>query len=367
MARSKQNSEYVNDKNYMRSCINIARRGSGCTSENPSVGCVIVKDGVIIARARTSNGGRPHAEAIAIKIAGEKAWGATLYVTLEPCAHHGETPPCVNAILSSGIKRVVIGVQDPDPRTAGQSILKLKNAEIEVQEGVLETECKKLHAGFISRVTKNRPYVTLKVACTLDGKIACANGESQWITGELARRHTHLLRSRNNAILVGANTAIYDDPALTTRLSGFHHNVTRVVLDRKLRIKPNSKLVSTAKKVPILVFHEVGSTKNLEKEGVIIEKTECSDIETILKNLASRGINNLLIEGGAKIYASFFKSGLFDELVIYRAPTILGGDSKPVVSDLNIDTLAKRIDLHHVDTKKLGQDKVEIYKTKRDS
>ncbi len=352
------------DINNMRAAINMARRGIGRTAENPSVGCVIVKDGTVIARSRTADGGRPHAEPQAIDRAGDKAIGATLYVTLEPCANHGKTPPCVDAVIKSGVKRVVIGMTDPNPETNGASVQRLKNAGLEAVTDILKSECEDIHRGFISRITRARPYVTLKCAATIDGKIACASGESKWITGINARRHVHALRSKHDAIMVGIHTALHDDPMLNARLDGLNHTITRIVMDRELRINPDSRLVQSANQFPLLVLHENGNPDSLIKAGAQTIKTDCGNIPAVLKLLAQQGINNLMIEGGAKLQSSFLKAGCFDEILLYRAPTLLGEPAKSVVSDLNIDTLAKRLDLHRIAYRSLGEDTLEIYKNK---
>ena len=353
-----------NDIHYMRSAINMGRRGIGRTGENPSVGCVIVKNDAIISRARTADNGRPHAESQALKLAGDRARGATLYVTLEPCAHHGNTPPCVDAILSSGVARVVVGLVDSDPRTAGQSIRKMKDAGIDVEINVLKEECEELHRGFISRVIKKRPFVTLKCACTLDGKIALSSGESKWITGSLARGHVHLNRLRHDAILVGVDTALHDNPMLTTRIDGVSHDVKRVILDRNLRINVDSKLVQSAEEFPVIVLYENGNPEPLLNAGVQAEKINCLDLVSVLEFLAESGVNNLFVEGGSKIHTAFLRADAFDELMIYRAPTILGASAKSVVSDMDIDTLSQRLDLMRIDTRQLGRDTFELYKRK---
>lgn len=350
------------DIHYMRAAMNMARRGIGRTAENPSVGCVIVKDGVVLAMSRTADGGRPHAEPIALAKAKESAKGATLYVTLEPCAHHGKTPPCVDAIIAAGIKRVVIGIADPDPRTGGASIEKMKNVNIQVECNVLHKECLDLHSGFISRIVNKRPYVTLKAGCTLDGKIACANGESKWITGDLARKHVHHIRAKHDAILTGINTVLYDDPMLTSRVNGVDHKIMRVVLDRHLRIKKSSNLVQSAKQFPLLVLHECEPDQELINLGVKLHQVDCDNLVSVLGFLASEGVNNLLVEGGAQVQTSFLRAECFDELLIYRAPTILGQDAKPVVSDMNIDTLTQRLDLQRIHLGAIGNDIMEIYK-----
>lgn len=357
----------VNDGNYMKAAIALARTGLGRTASNPSVGCVIVKNGILIARARTADSGRPHAETIALANAGDQAKGATLYVTLEPCAHHGETPPCVDAIIKSGVTRVVIGITDPDPRVSGQSIEKLEQAEIKVSYGVLENECANVHKSFFTRINKKRPYITLKTACTLDGRTACASGESQWITSPLARRHVHALRATYDAILVGAGTVEADDPNLTTRLGGVEHKSVRIVLDPNMRTSVNSKLAQTAKDIPLWIFYEQKSDTydGLVQAGAeLLETPSCKDLETVLNVIASKGINLLLVEGGATIHGSFIKAGLYDELMIYRAPSLLDETAKPLISGLQIDKLSQKSNFTRIETRKLGVDVLEIYERK---
>ncbi len=355
------------DLHYMRSALALARRGIGRAAPNPSVGCVIVKNNIVISRARTADLGRPHAEFLALEEAGGKAAGATLYVTLEPCTHHGRTPPCVDSIINAKIKRVVIGILDQNPQVCGQSIGKLTDAGIEVTQGVLEDECAEINAGFFSSIEKGRPYVTLKTACTLDGKIALGSGESQWITGELSRRHVHLLRSRHDAILVGIGTVLEDDPMLSTRLDGLNHNPVRVVLDSHLKMPLESILLKTAYALRLWIFHEDGceNEPSLIAGGAILHQCDTHDLGKVLELLAKQGVTRVLVEGGAQVHVSFLKQGLFDELVVYRAPTFLGKDAKSVSGDLNIDTLAGRYDFERTDIQKLGDDMLEIYKPKR--
>ncbi len=354
------------DIHHMKSAIAMARRGIGRTAENPSVGCVIVKDGCIIARARTSDGGRPHAERGALEQVGEAARGATLYVTLDPCTHHGQTPPCTDAIIQAGVKRVVIGAADVDPRVHGKSVKTLQDAGIEVTTDVLSEECRSVNIGFFTRIEQSRPYITLKTACTLDGKIATRSGQSKWITGELARKSVHQLRSRHDAILVGIETVIADDPALTTRLDGIEHKSARIVLDTDLRTPVNSQLVKTAKQAPVHIFYTQTSNSHdpLIEAGASLHKVPKHDLGSVLECLADIGTNRLLVEGGASVHTSFLKQGLFDELHLYRAPTCLGADGLSVINAMNITELANRLDLQCVERKTLGQDCFEIYKVK---
>lgn len=351
------------DIHHMKSALSLARRGLGRVWPNPSVGCVIVQDDCVIARARTADGGRPHAETQGLEQVGTLK-GATLYVTLEPCTHHGQTAPCVEAIIAAGVARVVIGTQDVDPRVSGKSVALLEAAGIKVTQGVLEDECRALNIGFIKRITENRPFVTLKMACTLDGKIACASGESQWITGDIARRHTHQVRSRHDAILIGCGTALADDPALSTRLDGVVHTPVRVVLDSNLRISPDSQLVCTAKDVSLWVFGK-GTGEQvfaLKQQGVAIHPCDPHDLILVLELLAKQGITRVLVEGGAETHASFLRQNLCDELLIYRAPTMLGGDCKSMVGTLDIETLAQRHDFVRCSSRILGADVLERYK-----
>tara|TARA_R110001592_G_scaffold79054_1_gene236708 strand:- start:38432 stop:39517 length:1086 start_codon:yes stop_codon:yes gene_type:complete len=354
------------DIHYMRSALALAQRGIGRTAPNPSVGCVIVKDGHVIARARTADLGRPHAEFLALEQAGAKAKGATLYVTLEPCTHHGRTPPCVEAIIQAKVKKVVIGALDANLQVHGQAKEILENAGIEVVQGVLEHECVEMNAGFFSCIQKNRPYVTLKTACTLDGKIALSSGESQWITGDLARKHAHLLRARHDAILVGVGTVLQDNPMLSTRLGGLDHNPVRVVLDTHLQTPLDSILLKTAYAIRLWIFHsdEGENVSSLIAGGAALHQCDPHDLKTVLAVLATRGITRVLVEGGAKVHASFLKQGLFDELVVYRAPTVLGGDAKNASGDLNIESLAARYDFERVHMQTLGDDVLEQYKPK---
>jgi diaminohydroxyphosphoribosylaminopyrimidine deaminase/5-amino-6-(5-phosphoribosylamino)uracil reductase len=315
----------------MRHALMLADQGIGRTAPNPSVGCVIVSvDGRVVGRGRSGDGGRPHAETIALAQAGEAARGATAYVTLEPCAHHGQTPPCAEALVKAGVARVVVALEDPDPRVAGKGFAILRAAGIEIVTGMLKKQAAALHAGFLSRIEKNRPLVTLKIAQSLDGKTAAASGHSKWITGEEARRFGHLLRARNDAILVGVETALADDPDLTCRLPGLEkYSPLRVVLDSRLRLPQSAKLVQTARQTPTLLFTSHDGGGALAAQGVEVVKLARDtrgrpDIAAVLAELARRGINDLLVEGGATVHAAFLDRGLADRLEIFTAPILLG-------------------------------------------
>ena len=354
------------DIHYMKAAIAQARLGVGLTAENPSVGCVIVKSGVVLGAAHTSKGGRPHAETNALEMAGGEAKGATLYVTLEPCTHQGQTPPCTDAIIKAGIKRVVIGASDVDPRVSGKSKEILENEGVEVVSGVLEENCAEVIRGFILRITQNRPFVTLKIACSLDGKIALSNGQSKWITGQQARRHAHLVRSKVDSILVGIGTVQADNPELTVRLDGVEDNVARVILDSTVRIDPQSNLVVGAKDISTHLFYseETAGLSAVSGAGIIPHKVELGDLVSVLNVLAKEGYSNLLVEGGESVHASFLKAGLCDELLIYRAPCVLGDDALGAFGDLTIDDLEQKFGFEKIETRQLGKDVLESYRPK---
>jgi diaminohydroxyphosphoribosylaminopyrimidine deaminase/5-amino-6-(5-phosphoribosylamino)uracil reductase len=324
------------DQRWMRTAIDLAAQGLGATWPNPSVGCVLVKDGRLIARAVTASGGRPHAETEALRLAGQAAQGCTAYVSLEPCAHVGRTPPCADALLAAGVARVVVACLDPDPRVSGRGVRRLRSAGIEVTEGVLRQEAERDHAGFFSRVRRGRPMVSLKLATSLDGRIATATGESQWITGPDARAYGHHLRATHDAIMVGSGTGLADDPTLTCRLPGLGaRSPVRVILDARLRLSPAATLATTAWQVPTWLFtspdHDRAAARTLINQGVRIEQVPAAAtggvaLVPVLARLAERGITRLLVEGGAVLAASLMREQLVDRLHFLRAPLLIGGD-----------------------------------------
>ncbi len=342
---------------YMQVALNWARRGVGHVAPNPAVGCVLVKNGVIIAAAHTACGGRPHAETIALEKAGYAAKGATAYVTLEPCAHHGQTPPCAQALIDAGVAGVVVACGDHDPRVSGRGVQMLRDTGIEVIENVLEAQALSLNAGFFMRINAGRPFVTLKMAISADGKIG-VRGERTQISGDLAGRHMHLQRSLHDAILVGVNTARVDNPLLSTRMSGHSHVMTRVLLDAKLDLPLDCALVGSAQNDPVLVFYasgDVDKIKTLEQAGVGLIRQDPHDLKTVLRILAERGVTRLLVEGGARIHDSFIKRGLVDEVQVCKSPMIIGENGLDMVDV----SLLKRIKLQHM--RVLGDDIVEFY------
>lgn len=355
----------------MRAALALARRSLGRTWPNPAVGCVIVKDGRVVARGRTQEGGRPHAEADALLQAGSRARGATVYVTLEPCSHHGRTPPCADALVGAGVARVVSALEDPDPRVKGQGHARLKAAGITVEVGEGGKEAAEVNAGFLMRVTEGRPLFRLKLASSLDGRIATASGESKWITGEAARSDGQRLRATHDAILVGAGTVTADDPELTCRLPGLGaRSPVRVVLASKAGIAPTSRLATTARQVPVWVLctsaASAASREILQKDGVEVIEVAAGgdgrvDIAAAARALGQRGLTRVLIEGGGQIAAAFLKAGLIDRIQSYRAGLILGGDGRSAVGELGFDRLDFAPRFRLVSARSLHGDTVESW------
>ncbi len=332
------------DQHFLDHAIRMGAQGMGRTWPNPSVGCVLVKDGQLLAAARSADGGRPHAETQALAIAGAAARGATAYVSLEPCAHHGGTPPCAQALIDAGIARVVIATTDPDPRVSGKGMAMLDDAGIAVTTLTSPTATHDLR-GFFRRVTEGIPHTAMKLATSLDGRITDAQGASQWITGAPARAHTHRLRARFDAILTGIGTALADDPELTVRLPGLHHtHGVRIVCDRKLRLPLNSKLLRVIDVQPLwlvtsaLAVEQAAShATDLREAGVILHVVEDEALApaTILRTLGAEGISRVLVEAGSTLSTAFWASGLVETLHWYRAPIVLGDGGKPAIAGLD--------------------------------
>jgi diaminohydroxyphosphoribosylaminopyrimidine deaminase/5-amino-6-(5-phosphoribosylamino)uracil reductase len=337
------------DASHMRGALAMARRGLGNTWPNPSVGCVIVKDGRVVGRALTALQGRPHAEPQALAMAGAHARGATAYVTLEPCCFHGRTPPCTDALIAAGIARVVIAARDPDPRVNGAGVARLREAGIIVDEGVLLAEGADMIAGLTSRVRRGRPLVTLKLASTLDGRIATKSGESRWITGPEARRAGHALRGSHDAVMVGIGTVLADDPDLTCRIPGYKPvPLVRVVADSRLRTPLTAKLVTTARTTPSWIITrnaaDTARRAQLSAQGVTVLDVPGSeagvDLRRGLEALGERGMTRLLVEGGGGLAASLLRADLVDRIVWFHAPAIMGGDGWPATMGFGVERLA---------------------------
>ncbi len=352
------------DTRFMRLALSLGRRGLGRCAPNPAVGCVIVKDGRIVGRGWTQPGGRPHAETVALAQAGAEARGATAYVTLEPCAHHGETPPCAAALAEAGVGRVVVAVGDPDPRVDGGGIAMLRDAGIAVDTGLCAEEAKADLAGFLSRVTLGRPMVTLKLANSFDGRIATASGDSQWITGAAARRHVHAMRATHDAVMIGAGTARVDDPSLTVRGLGADHQPVRVVVSRHLDLPMISQLAHTAREVPVWICHGRRAVPELVSawDGIGAEMIEVDeahgtlDPSSVLQALGARGLTRVYCEGGGGLAASLLAAGLVDELVGYTAGVALGAEGRPTLAAMGIERLADAPRFDLVETRAIGGD-----------
>jgi diaminohydroxyphosphoribosylaminopyrimidine deaminase / 5-amino-6-(5-phosphoribosylamino)uracil reductase len=342
--------------------IRLGHRALGTTAENPSVGCVIVKDEKLIGVGWTRPGGRPHAETEALKMAGEQARGAIVYVTLEPCAHHGRTGPCADALINAGVARVVTAFKDPDPRTSGAGHAKLRAAGIHVETGFCANEARYILAGFLSRITRKRPYLILKLGVSADGKIANAPGQRTAITGPETKSRVHLLRAQCDAILVGLSTVLIDDPELTCRLSGMEHrSPIRIVADTRISIPPTARLVTTAEQIPVWLL----STRkgNISAGITVIDCKQTQrgwvDFTDAMQRLAERGINRLLVEGGSHVAKSLLKADLVDEIQLFQNPKIIGPQGTDAIADMPLSQLDIRF--KHSAEEKLGSDTLTVY------
>lgn len=354
----------------MAHALRLAARGLGNVWPNPAVGCVVVRDGLVAGRGWTQPGGRPHAEVRALAQAGPLAQGATAFVTLEPCAHHGQTPPCAEALIASGVTRVVTALTDPDPRVSGKGHAMLRAAGIAVTEGVLSDQAARLNAGFLKRVTRGLPFVTLKLAATLDGRIATASGESRWITGSEARRKVHALRLSHDAVMVGAGTALADDPDLTVREMGARQQPVRVLLDRTLRHAPDSRLGKSAQAHPVWLLHgrsapEAARAGWQARGADLIEVDETAghlDLAAALGALAARGLTRVLSEGGSMLAAALIRAGLVDDLALFSGAALIGAEGHPALGPLGLGALAEAPRPTLVETARLGPDLYSLWR-----
>ncbi len=361
----------TDDRRFTILALGLATRGLGIVWPNPAVGCVLVREGDVVGRGWTQPGGRPHAETEALERAGEAAKGATAYVSLEPCAHHGQTAPCAEALIKAGVARVVVPLEDPDPRVAGKGLSLLRAAGIEVACGVETEAAVQLNAGFIKRVSEGRPLVTLKFATTLDGRIATHAGESRWITGEASRRRAHLLRAQADAVMIGVNTALIDNPELTCRLPGLEARTpVRVVLDRRLRTALTSNLVAGAHEHPcwIITADHPPAERAAAFRDAGVELIEVGpdadgrpDLTRGLVALGERGLTRVLVEGGSHLAASLFRAGRVDRLTWFRAPLMMGGDGIPGAAAFGVDRLADAPSFHRLSVEPVGDDVLETY------
>ena len=357
------------DRRHMTHSLGLARRGLGRVWPNPAVGCVIVKDGRIVGRGWTQAGGRPHAETVALAQAGSAARNATAYVTLEPCAHHGKTPPCAEALIGAGISRVVTAIEDPDRRVAGRGHAMLREAGIAVETGVMAAEATDVQRGFLTRINQGRPMVTLKLATSLDGRIATSTGESRWITGPEARRRVHRMRAAHDAVLIGAGTARADDPSLSVRGLGVEHQPVRIVAARSLDLPTESNLARTTSEVPVWLLHGPSALAEDRREWTkagarLIKVAEAGrglDPRAMLTALGREGLTRVFCEGGGELAATLLRSGYVDELALFSAGIALGSDAWPALSSLGLGVLVDAPRFRLRELERIGPDVLSVW------
>ncbi len=354
------------DSKFMRLALREARKGIGRTSPNPCVGAVIVQDGTVLSRGYHKKAGTPHAEINALRKAGNKARGATMYVTLEPCNHTGRTPPCSHAVAVAGIKRVVVGMGDPNPLVSGSGINYLREKGIEVLSGVLEKECLELNLPFIKHITTGRPFVVMKAGMSLDGRLSYQKGKPGQMTGEKSLHRLHGLRNSLDAILIGSGTITADNPSLTTRLGSRGRDPLRVILDSSLQLSLESKILHLESSAPTLLFcsqsaDEEKIARLTQLDGVLVQpigadKEGMLDLNDVLDNLGEMGICSLLVEGGGTIHSNFLRNGLVDRVMLFVAPLFAGSEGTPLLSDFTVNNRAKAPELRNVSYKRCGND-----------
>jgi diaminohydroxyphosphoribosylaminopyrimidine deaminase / 5-amino-6-(5-phosphoribosylamino)uracil reductase len=348
------------DSEWMASALHLAERGLYSTSPNPRVGCVLVKDNKLLGEGWHERAGEPHAEVHALRAAGEQAKGATAYVTLEPCSHHGRTPPCADALIAAGVARVVVAMQDPNPQVSGQGIARLRAAGIAVECGLMEASARAQNAGFISRMTRGLPLVRSKIAMSLDGRTALKNGVSQWITGAEARRDGHHWRARSCAVLTGIGTVLADDAQLTVRDVATTRQPLRVVLDSQLRMPLNARILQGGNVLIYTAVRDQQKISLLENAGAKVE-VQSSDkgqvnLVACLQDLAARGCNEVLVEAGRTLNGAMLQAGLLDELVLYLAPQLLGDEARGMAQLGELTGLDQRVELSWQDVRNIGRD-----------
>lgn len=355
----------AHDENLMKRAIELALRGWGKTSPNPLVGAMVVKGGRVVGEGYHRRAGTPHAEVHALKEAGKRARGADLYVTLEPCCHHGRTPPCTERIIDAGVKRVVIGMHDPNPEVNGRGIRELKEAGIKVDVGILRHACQEINRPYETYVTQKRPFVILKAAVTLDGKIATADGESKWITGDACRDYVHRLRSGVDAIVVGGGTVRRDDPRLSIRVKGKKERAGRVVLvDEKLNVPVESKLIKRKPGELIIATTDVAPSAHVDRmksfgHDVIVCRRNGNGyvaLDHLMNELYRRGVTSILVEGGGEVFSDFLSEGLVDHVIACVAPKFIGGSGKDMLPGISIKGINHALQLKDVTVKSFDDD-----------
>jgi len=349
------------DHEYMARALRLARRGLFSTDPNPRVGCVLVRDGAVVGEGWHERAGGPHAEIRALAAAGERARGATAYVTLEPCCHHGRTPPCTDALISSGVARVVAAMQDPNPQVSGNGCRTLRAAGIEVTDGVMAAEAEQLNPGFVKRMRRGLPYVRCKLAMSLDGRTAMAGGESRWITGEQARADVQRLRARASAILTGIDTVLADDPSLNVRLADGSRQPLRVILDSRLRLPATARTLGLPGATLVLTgTDDAGRKQALLRDDVSVVVLPLLDgrldLHAVLRLLGELGMNEVHVEAGATLNGALLAAGLVDELVLYVAPHLMGDGARGLFHLPGLDRMERRTALRIADIRAVGAD-----------
>ncbi|MDR3412617.1 MAG: bifunctional diaminohydroxyphosphoribosylaminopyrimidine deaminase/5-amino-6-(5-phosphoribosylamino)uracil reductase RibD [Formivibrio sp.] len=336
----------IEDKTFMRQALVLAARGLYTTMPNPRVGCVLVRNGQVVGEGWHLRAGEPHAEIHALRAAGEKAHGATAYVTLEPCSHHGRTPPCADALIASGVVRVVAAMRDPNPLVAGRGLTRLAAAGIEVGSGLLETEAVELNIGFVSRMVRGRPWLRVKTGCSLDGRTALLDGQSQWITSAESRSDVQQLRARSCAMLTGIGTVLLDNPQLTVRELDTGRQPLRVIVDSQLRTPADARILQTPGVLIACCGADTARSKSLQEAGaevvVMAGNKGRVDLQALLEALSRRGCNEVTVEAGAELVGSLFKAGLVDDLVLYQAPVLIGDPARGV-ANLELHSLPQKL------------------------
>jgi diaminohydroxyphosphoribosylaminopyrimidine deaminase/5-amino-6-(5-phosphoribosylamino)uracil reductase len=359
------------DSQWMALALRLAEQGLYTTSPNPRVGCVLVKGHDVVGTGWHERAGEPHAEVHALRAAGTSAKGATAYVTLEPCSHHGRTPPCADALIAAGVKRVVAAMQDPNPQVAGQGIARLRAAGLEVEIGLMEAAARELNTGFVSRMTRGIPWVRSKIAASLDGRTALANGSSKWITGEAARHDVQHWRARSCAVLTGIGTVLADDPKLNVREIPTASQPLRVVLDSELRVSPQAGILQNGESLIFTARAESARRRDLEIQGAEVVTLAGPDgkvdLLAVLQNLARRGINEVLVEAGRELNGAMLKAELVDELVLYFAPQLLGDAARGLADLGELTGLQQRVPLQWQDVRQVGNDLRIVAKISRES
>jgi diaminohydroxyphosphoribosylaminopyrimidine deaminase/5-amino-6-(5-phosphoribosylamino)uracil reductase len=374
---NRTNQSSADDRRHMATALQLAQQGRYTTDPNPCVGCVLVNNQAVVGTGYHHHAGAPHAEALALAEAGNRAQGATAYVTLEPCCHQGRTPPCTQALIAAGIQRVVVAMQDPNPQVAGKGLAALQASGILTEVGILEAEARALNPGFIQRMTRNKPYVRLKLAMSLDGRTAMASGESQWITGEAARTEVQQLRATSSAILTGIGTVQADDPALNVRLTdiptlnGTNRQPLRIVLDSQARLATTAKMLRLPGKTLVVTGSNIpaATQQALESAGAEILPLTLHNqripLTTLIQTLAQRELNNILIECGATLAGAALQANIVDELIVYLAPCILGDQARGLVKLPGVHRLAERLSYKLIETQPVGEDIRLIFRPNR--